>query len=134
MAALGRLEIYGFKSIKILEMGLKNLNILIGANGVGKTNFISFFAFLNAMVESHLQLYVARKGGADSFLHFARKVTPKLSAKFFFGLNGYFFDLEPAADNSFIFTNESVFLMVRITAKRLSRQAQDIEKQNLKKI
>ena len=36
------LEIKGYKSIKNLELELKPINILIGSNGVGKINFISF--------------------------------------------------------------------------------------------
>ncbi len=109
MNSLNTLELRGFKSIKDLKINLTNLNIFIGPNGVGKSNFISFFSLLNAIIESNLQLFVAKKGGADTFLHFGSKTTPTLSAKLYFGLNGYFFDLEPAADNSLIFTKESMY-------------------------
>ncbi len=34
------------------------LNGLIGANGAGKTNFISFFKFPNQMVEKRLELWL----------------------------------------------------------------------------
>lgn len=45
--ALDKLTIKGFKSIKSLEdFELTNLNILIGGNGAGKTNFIDFFRLL----------------------------------------------------------------------------------------
>ena len=37
------IEIQGFKSIKKLELPMKSINILIGSNGAGKSNFISFF-------------------------------------------------------------------------------------------
>ncbi|MCV3465252.1 AAA family ATPase, partial [Campylobacter lari] len=41
---LNNITIKGYKSIKDLsEFELKNLNILIGANGAGKSNFISVF-------------------------------------------------------------------------------------------
>lgn len=109
MAGLERIEISGYKSIRELNLTLGNLNVLIGSNGVGKTNFISFFGLLNSMMENNLQLHVARKGAADSFLYFGRKATPKLSAKLYFGRNGYFFTLEPAADNSFVFSNETIY-------------------------
>lgn len=110
MSSLEKIEIRGFKSIRE-EPGLQlnQLNILIGANGVGKTNFVGLFSLLNAMIEGELELYVGKKGGADSFLHFGRKTTPKLSVKLFFGRNGYFFDLEPTADNAFIFSKEDAF-------------------------
>ena len=41
---LTSLEIEGYKSIKSCKLELGALNILIGANGAGKTNFISFFS------------------------------------------------------------------------------------------
>jgi predicted ATPase len=44
-----KLTIEGFKSIRKLEdFQLGALNVLIGANGAGKTNFVSFFRFLRA--------------------------------------------------------------------------------------
>ncbi|EHA5531118.1 AAA family ATPase, partial [Campylobacter coli] len=47
---LNNITIKGYKSIKDLsEFELKNLNILIGANGAGKSNFISVFKMLNAL-------------------------------------------------------------------------------------
>lgn len=109
MAGLNKIQISGFKSIRELTLDLKNLNVLIGSNGVGKTNFISFFSLLNWMLEGNLQTYISKKGGADSFLYFGSKITPRLSAKLYFDLNGYFFDLEPAVDNSLIFSKEAAF-------------------------
>jgi len=50
--ALDKLTIKGFKSIQILEnFELTNLNVLIGGNGAGKSNFIDFFRLLRAMME-----------------------------------------------------------------------------------
>ena len=40
---LNRLEVKGFKSIKAMDLELYPLNVLIGANGAGKSNFISLF-------------------------------------------------------------------------------------------
>jgi signal recognition particle GTPase len=49
---LKQITIKGFKSIRELEsFPLSSLNILIGANGSGKTNFISAFRLLNQIVE-----------------------------------------------------------------------------------
>jgi predicted ATPase len=39
---LTRLELKGFKTFRDLDLELRSLNVLIGANGVGKSNFISF--------------------------------------------------------------------------------------------
>jgi len=70
---LERLQLKGFKSIS--EMELKHLNVLIGANGVGKSNFISFFRFMNKLVQKDLQIFVAQPGGANRCLHFGSQVT-----------------------------------------------------------
>ena len=44
---IDKITLKGFKSIRDLEdFPLRNLNILIGANGAGKSNFVSFFTFL----------------------------------------------------------------------------------------
>lgn len=39
---LQNIKIEGFKSIKTLDLKLGPINLLIGSNGVGKSNFISF--------------------------------------------------------------------------------------------
>ena len=52
MAGIKRLKIDGYKSIKHLDLELSNLNVLIGANGSGKSNFLSFFELLNAIRNS----------------------------------------------------------------------------------
>ena len=80
MAKLNSLSVSGYKSIKNIEnLELKNLNILIGANGSGKSNFISLFRLLkNAIENPELQLYVQKQGKADSLLHFGRKKREKM--------------------------------------------------------
>jgi predicted ATPase len=46
MAALEKLTIEGYKSIRKLNaFPLKSLNVLIGANGAGKSNFVGFSGF-----------------------------------------------------------------------------------------
>ena len=60
-----RIELKGFKSIRELDLELRELNVLIGANGAGKTNFIAVFALLNQIVEENLQVF-ARLYGISS--------------------------------------------------------------------
>jgi predicted ATPase len=46
----------GFRSIKAISaLPLRPINLLIGANGAGKSNFIGVFAFLHALREGRLQ-------------------------------------------------------------------------------
>jgi predicted ATPase len=105
---LSRLILKGFKSIRKLDLPLLPFNVLIGANGAGKSNLIAFFRMLQALRKRELQLHIARQGGVDSFLHYGRKETFVLSANLYFGSNFYGFDLEPTVDNKFIFIKESL--------------------------
>lgn len=104
-----RLTIEGFKSIRKLDgFEPRALNILIGANGAGKSNFVEFFRLLRELIEQRLQKYVNTSGGAEAHLHFGPKVTKQITAKFRFGNNGYEFSLVPTTDNRLILGNEYV--------------------------
>ena len=78
------IEIKGYKSIKDARIELRPINILIGANGSGKTNFLSFFEFLNNLYERKLTQYIALNGGEEKFLHHGSKVTEAIEAKLSF--------------------------------------------------
>lgn len=110
MDKVDEITIQGYKSIKSLEeFKLKNLNILIGANGVGKSNFISAFRLLNEMYNKRLQLYTQSKS-PDNFLYFGRKHTEKIFFQFKFKRNAYSFTLIPTAENKlFIEREEALF-------------------------
>ncbi|MGD2111727.1 MAG: AAA family ATPase, partial [Phycisphaerae bacterium] len=104
-----KLTIKGLKSIRALEeLELRNLNVLIGANGSGKTNFVSFFSLLRSIVNQELQLTVAKAGGADAHLFLGPKVTKQVEVRLWFGANGYEFVLEPTQRNRLVFSDETV--------------------------
>jgi len=106
---LSRIVLKGFKSIRECNLQLSKLNVLIGANGSGKSNFIAFFQLIQQILANNLQLYVSKQGGADSLLHFGRKKTHQLVAELYFGNNGYKFVLEPTQDNRMVFFNENLW-------------------------
>lgn len=106
---LSRLIIKGFKSIHECDLELKSLNVLIGPNGVGKSNFIGFFRMIQQILAQNLQVYVSKQGGPDALLHFGRKTTERLSAELYFGSNGYKFTLEPTQDNRMMFAHEALW-------------------------
>ncbi|SHE22901.1 AAA family ATPase [methanotrophic endosymbiont of Bathymodiolus puteoserpentis (Logatchev)] len=107
MSKVKSLTVSGYKSIKELKsFELRNLNVLIGANGAGKSNFIGLFRMLNEMYEQNLATYVQVQGGPDAILHFGRSTTDRFHAEFYFDNNGYKFDLIPTNDNRLIFERE----------------------------
>lgn len=101
-----KININGFKSIKECSLDLGMVNILIGSNGSGKTNFISLFKMLQNMIDGELQSYISKHGGPNAFLFFGSKQTEKLSAEFYFGSNGYQFSLTPTTDDRMMFDGE----------------------------
>lgn len=88
-----KIKIEGFKSIRSVELELKPLNILVGANGAGKSNFIGVFKFLHELSNQNLQHYVRRSGGADRILHFGSKRTQRIVLDLDFGINPYHVEL-----------------------------------------
>lgn len=79
MPALDWITINGFKSLKSVErLKLGRINVIIGANGSGKSNFISAFSFLHSVREGRLEETVKRGGGADEFLFYGRNETKNL--------------------------------------------------------
>jgi predicted ATPase len=81
MSKIKLLSISGFKSIRRLDnLELRDLNVLIGANGAGKSNFVSFLQMLKTLCLHCLQLWIAKAGGADRILTFGQAGTQQLSA------------------------------------------------------
>lgn len=102
------IEISGYKSIKNARIDLAPINIFVGANGSGKSNFLSVFDFLKQINNRNLQEYVSLKG-IDTFLHKGSKVTEEISMKLSFpSTNGYSFALKKG-ETSFIFTKEGMW-------------------------
>lgn len=63
-----RLSVRGFRRLKSVDIPLRPLNVLIGANGVGKSSFLDVFDLLAASAEGTLQSSVADLGGIASLL------------------------------------------------------------------
>lgn len=108
MEQLKRLKIEGFKSIKQLDLHLRDVNVLVGPNGSGKSNFISFFHMLNILVHGDLQLFVQQAGRSDALLYYGPTETEHIRAAFHFGRNGYSFKLVPTEDSRLVFSYEKL--------------------------
>lgn len=106
---MNHIYIEGYKSIKKLDLSLEPINILIGANGSGKSNFLSFFELLVNIYNRNLREYIALRGGVDKFLHKGDKITEEIKARLFFpNTNGYSFTLKNG-DDGLIFTHEGLW-------------------------
>lgn len=91
-----RIEIYNYKSIRDARIDLKGLNILIGQNGAGKSNFISFFELTRHLLAQRLGSYMLEHGGIDSMLYRGRKESDSISALMdFANTNAFAFKLKP---------------------------------------
>jgi predicted ATPase len=110
MKKLDRIKIKNFKSIRDLNLELEALNVFIGANGSGKSNFIGAFKFLNHLLEGNLQTYTAMQGGANTILYFGRKHSEEMSFNLSFegGVDGYECMLGVGAEDNFFLKKEIV--------------------------
>jgi predicted ATPase len=109
VSTLRALTVQGFKSFAHLDLALNpGVNVIVGANGAGKSNFVSLFRFLNALIRERLQVHVGESGGASRLLYYGSKVTPTLSITLRFGANGYEAELI-AAEDALIFASEHLY-------------------------
>ncbi|MDE2636344.1 MAG: AAA family ATPase [Chloroflexota bacterium] len=111
--AIDKLTIKGFKSLQDVEIELGKLNVLIGPNGGGKSNLISYFEMLREMVEENLQLWTGLQDGADRVLTYGAKTTPQLDSYIQFGQNAYQFSLVPRSGDRFVFASELLVMPER---------------------
>lgn len=123
---LDKIEVNGFKSIRSMSLELGRLNVLIGANGVGKSNFIELFRLLSQIVEGNLQVYVGSRGGANNILHFGRQRTDEIKLVLAFAEKAKRYEcvLVPTTDDSLVFKQESCWFIQpeRVTKKHIKRK------------
>ncbi|MXZ41720.1 MAG: AAA family ATPase [Caldilineaceae bacterium SB0666_bin_21] len=112
MRILETLTVRGYLSIYDQELHLDRFNVLIGANGSGKSNLIQVFHLLQNIASRKLQLFVGREGGANRLLHYGRNQTTAIDIAVSFTeppyTNGYQLRLIPTANDSLVFEDESV--------------------------
>ncbi len=102
---LDRIKIRGYKSIRELDLPLGPINILIGSNGAGKSNFISFFKLVNNIYEQRLQSYT-KQVGAENLLYYGLKKTQEVFGSLVFSDNAYTFSLHPKDDGGMFIAKE----------------------------
>ena len=116
MAMLRRIMLKGYKSIREMDLELRPLNVMIGTNGAGKSNLISFFRMLNEMMQNRSQDHIAISYGAQSLLYYGPEVTPQMEARLEFEIAGehhqnctYYLRLSHALGHTPLFDDRLVF-------------------------
>ncbi|MCF6177062.1 MAG: AAA family ATPase [Victivallaceae bacterium] len=110
MANLKKLTIKGFKSIKeLVDFELTDLNIIVGGNGAGKSNLISFFKMLKSLMDGNLNRFVTSNGGAGDLLFNGRKTTQLMEFETYFGDYGFRFKLVPTPQDRCSIESEARF-------------------------
>jgi predicted ATPase len=104
---LRTIEIKGYKSIKHQVIELSSMNVLIGQNGAGKSNFISVFKFLRNIIEGRLK-NTSLKSGAENLLYYGSKSTKNIFLRLDFRPNVYDITLQPSEGGSLFITSEHV--------------------------
>ncbi len=79
-ARLSSLKLEGYKSFQKEEVNFGDVTVLLGANGAGKSNLVSFFEMLGFLSTGSLQEFIGRAGYSDSILFGGRRMTPLLRA------------------------------------------------------
>ncbi|MBI9094512.1 MAG: AAA family ATPase [Sphaerochaeta sp.] len=118
MARLDSLSVSGFKSIREMDsLPLTKLNLLIGANGSGKSNFLELFKLLRASMQlplpgfkdTDLKKYVLDSGVAADFLYKGKPEATQIYFKLDFGVNGYRMVLVPTQDDLLRIDSEGTY-------------------------
>jgi len=134
---LRRIEIKGFKSIEAAQFEVKQLNVLIGANGAGKSNLIAFFRLLFQLFRGELQWWVSKSGGCASLLRFGPKQTSFIEGKLHVVIDNedyaYEIRLEPGAGES-LFLSREVFSGPKIAAIEGPHELSGLDEAGLRKL
>lgn len=81
-------EVYisGYKSYGLVDepIQFEDINIIIGANGAGKSNFISFLEMIAFIAKDDFSDYVAGSGYAASLIHARRERIDHIKGKLVF--------------------------------------------------
>ncbi len=100
----------GFTSIRSVTLDLRDLNVLVGANGAGKSNFIRALSALGRIVDSELGLFVGLSGGANALLSVGKAAPRLIRLRVESEAGEYTAELVPAAGDAFIFNDETVWV------------------------
>ena len=100
----------GLTSIRSAALELNDVNVLVGANGAGKSNLIRALGVLGRIVDGELGLYVGLSGGASALLNTDPTEPRRIRLQVGSDAGGYSAELIPAAGDTLIFSDEAVLV------------------------
>ncbi len=101
MITLKKIAVEGYKSIAKAEVELRDLNVIVGANGSGKSNFLGVFKEIYKLSKS-LE-YKTPLHNPDRLLHHGRKKTKELEFRIEKDLEQFTFKSTTHLDELFLF-------------------------------
>lgn len=98
----------GFTSIRSARVGLGDLNVLVGANGAGKSNFIRALGMLGRILDGELGLFTGLSGGAGALLSGGPRPASHIRLEAESDAGSYTGVLVPAAGDMLVFQRETI--------------------------
>lgn len=98
----------GFTSIREASIELNGLNVLVGANGAGKSNLIKAFGMLGRIIDGELGLFTGVAGGASALRTVDLPSAAPVRLRVDLNGIGYLAELVPAAGDEFVFFEEAI--------------------------
>lgn len=104
-----RIKIHNFKNFKDIDVELQKLNIIIGQNSSGKSNFKQIFSFLRDIVTKGLEEAIASQGGGKYIRNFTSKdKTLKIEIQFVSELSNEVQRVHPRGDYGIMITTTDI--------------------------
>lgn len=125
---LKKINVSGFKSLEGFSLEFHTgLNVIVGPNGSGKTNILSFLEFLSHLARNRLLDAVSRSGGAGKI--FRRGITGALgkSVSFTISGDGLFRDYSRDGGDNTVFYEYSADIQLRETSGSLTYARQSLK-------
>jgi predicted ATPase len=102
------IHVEGFTSLYEIAVELRDLNVLVGANGAGKSNLIRAIEMASRIVDGELGLFTGLAGGASALRNVDYPPSLPIRLRLHFSDVTYAADLISAAGDELIFAEESV--------------------------
>jgi len=68
ISGFSHLSVIGYRRLSILQLSLRPLNVMIGANGIGKSSVLDTIDLLAASADGNWQSTITERGGMRSLL------------------------------------------------------------------